>query len=153
MAALHLQKGVGGVSISTPVEVNGCSKSAATKLSKLVVAALKLSDVHPDILEECKMVCMSFGEGATTQMRIESVARPLVNMTTDTEMYIAVVGSLADRSAHLTAYTSFYHIRRDGGVRKVPLCQVLEATRLGMVMVNHMSDREECYWYKLAEYR
>lgn len=148
MAALGLEKGAGGVRISTPVDVHGSSEVAATKIVKLLVSALNLQGVSRDIVEECKTVCVSVSAEGTTQMRIEAVARLLVNMTTDTEMYVAVVGTPYDRDVHSTAYTSFHHIRRDGGVRKVMLCHVLEAVRPAMVVVNHMSDRDECYWYK-----
>lgn len=79
------------------------------------------------------------------------VTRPLVNFANDTELYVASVGSPEDRNAHTTAYTTFHHIRRDGGVTQVPLHRVLQSKRLGVVVLNHMDNADQCFWYRMAK--
>jgi hypothetical protein len=151
MLALGLQKGNGGVMLSASGEVNGLSIPVlAAKLTKLVAATLNLGTLPRPTLDECKAAFAALPQDASTQLRVETVARLLVNLTSTTELYLATVGTPSDRNAHSTAQTRFHHVRRDGGVRKVPLCQVLEAAQLGLVVVNHMSDNDQCYWYKMA---
>ena len=149
MAALGLVKGSGGVVIPLPIDVSGGSESVASKTTKLVAAALNLKDAPREVIEECKRAFASAGSDTTTRLRIEAVARPLVAIAQECSMYLATVGTPTDRNAHSTAHTLFFHICRDGGVRNVPLCDVLETTNLGMVVLNHMSDRDECYWFKM----
>lgn len=154
MSALGLQKGSGGVIIKAPVNTNGGTESVASKLTKLVSAALKLHNVDRNVLDACKTACTSVGEEGGTQLRIETVARAIVGMSTQTELYVAVIGTAVgttDCSTQSETRTTFHHVSRDGGVRQVSLCTVMETAFLGMVVLNHMKDRDECCWYKMGE--
>lgn len=151
MAALGLQKGAGGVIISNLESSDSYTDGTAAKLTKLIAASLKLSNVPRATLEACKNAYMKLPSKAATQTRIEAISRSLVSHTATTELYVAVVGTAIERNAHITSNTLFHHVRRDGGVRKVALCDVLEATQLGLVVLNHMSDSDQCFWYKMAD--
>jgi hypothetical protein len=150
MAALGLQKGAGGVLIPAPVEVHGNTDAVASKLVKLVAAALGLKSMSRDVVEACKQVCACSSNTLTTQMRVEQVARLLVASSAGAELYLLVVGSASNRNSTPNACTAFYHIGRDGGVRHVSLCQVLDATHTGLVVTKHALDKDECHWYKAA---
>ena len=154
MSALGLQKGHGGVIIKAPVNTNGDTESVASKLTKLVSAALNLHNVDRNVLDACKTACTSVGEEGGTQTRIESVARAIVGMSTQIELYVAVIGtpvSTTDCSTQSATQPTFHHVSRDGGVRQVSLCAVMETASLGMVVLNHMKDKDECCWYKMGE--
>jgi len=148
MAALGIAKGSGGVSISVD-SVPRLDHAVVKKLVTLVASALRIDKAtHRPELEESRGNVNSLPLDSTTRRLIETAASPLVVIKGTPELYLASVCSTADRSNQSSAMTTFYHMRRDGGVRQVQLAQVLQRSDIGMVVLKHSPSADQCFWYK-----